>query len=245
MGLDIDALNARRAGLCQLKGGGAAHWLSSLAPQVSVGVYVLSDVAPCGPEVVGSGPFWDGTIQHRVLADNSTWVKSIAAEARRRKINVLHCSSGRLGSWQSWMQSAIQAVMPTLRGNENGLFIFGGEPSVRLPSSLASRKPARGGRQSHLALALAHRLRPWIIDGKLEILGMSSDGSDGNSGAAGAWLDSREFSVRFAQVPDEKVRRALKQFRSAEILSQLNALVKSSVFSTRSNVQDVLMIRVL
>ncbi len=243
--LDIGELNAKRTELCQLKGGGAARWLSRLAPQVHAKVFVLSDVAPLGPSVVGSGPFWDGKIPHRVLADNSTWVKALAHEARGRSLRVLHCSSGRLGSWQNWMQTAIQELQPTLRRNKSGVFIFGGEPSVRLPVRKGSRLRAqKGGRQSHLALAIAHHLRPWVLQGRIEILAMSSDGSDGNSGAAGVWMDSESFPKRFALLSTAKVERALREYRSAALLSKLGALVKAKPGSPRSNVQDVLMIRV-
>jgi glycerate-2-kinase len=239
-GLDIRELNARRSQLCQLKGGGAARWLERLAPQVKTRVFVLSDVAPFDASVVGSGPFWNGKIPHTVLADNSTWVKALESEARQRKFPILHSSSGQLGSWQSWVHSAIQKVTPTLRERRSGLFIFGGEPSVRLP---AKRSGVRGGgRQSHLALAIALRLRPWILQGRVEILAMSSDGSDGNSGAAGVWMDTQKFPERFALVSAEEVRKALREYQSASLLSKLGAMVQPRSKVPHSNVQDVLMI---
>jgi glycerate-2-kinase len=248
-GLNIEELNARRSKLCQLKAGGAARWLKVLAPQVKVRVFLLSDVAPFGAKVVGSGPFWDGKIPHTILADNSSWVRALECEARKREIPILHSSSAELGTWQSWVQSAIQKVEPTLRANQCGLFIFGGEPSVRLPAKKKANRTAqtatqKGGRQSHLALALAHHLRPWILEGRVEILAMSSDGSDGNSGAAGVWTDTKKFPKRFAQLSPKKIETALCDYQSATVFSKLNALVKPSSRSPQSNVQDVLMIRV-
>jgi glycerate-2-kinase len=248
-GLDIEELNARRSKLCQLKAGGAARWLKYLAPQVKVRVFLLSDVAPSGAKVVGSGPFWDGKIPHTILADNSSWVKALESEARKREIPILHSSSGQLGTWQSWVQSAIRKVEPTLRANRQGLFIFGGEPSVRLPAKKKGSRSLqtasqKGGRQSHLALALAHHLRPWILEGRVEILAMSSDGSDGNSGAAGVWIDPKKFPKRFALVSENKIQTALRDYQSAALFSKLDALVKPSSHAALSNVQDVLMIRV-
>ncbi|MFL5814585.1 MAG: DUF4147 domain-containing protein [Bdellovibrionia bacterium] len=244
-GLNIQELNAKRAQLCQLKGGGAARWLERLAPQVKARVFLLSDVAPFDASVVGSGPFWDGKIPHTVLADNSTWVKALESEARRRKISILHSSSGQLGSWQSWVHSAILKVTPTLRENRSGLFIFGGEPSVRLPAKKkGSRTFQKGGRQSHLALAIAQKLRPWVLQGRVEILAMSSDGSDGNSGAAGVWMDTENFPKRFALMSSGEVQKALREYQSAPILSKLEALVQPRSKASQSNVQDVLMIRV-
>jgi glycerate-2-kinase len=244
-GLDIQEMNARRSQLCQLKGGGAARWLERLAPQVKARVFLLSDVAPFDASVVGSGPFWDGKVPHTVLADNSTWVKALESEARKRKIPILHSSSGQLGSWQSWVHSAILKVAPTLRENRSGLFIFGGEPTVRLPAKKkGSQSFQKGGRQSHLALAIAQRLRPWILQGRVEILAMSSDGSDGNSGAAGVWMDTENFPKRFASMSSRQVQKALREYQSAPILSKLEALVQPRSNTPQSNVQDVLMIRV-
>jgi glycerate-2-kinase len=240
-GLDIGELNAKRSKLCELKAGGAARWLSSIAPQVHAQVFVISDVAPLGPEVVGSGPFWNGHVPHHVLADNDTLVQVIVREARKRKISVLQASSGKLGSWQSWMQTAIPKLRVALRDKKSGLLIFGGEPSVKLP---VRKRHMKGGRQTHLALALAHRLRPWILQGRVEILAMSSDGSDGNSGAAGAWLDSIRFPNRFASVDPDVVRKALEEYRSAPLLKKLGALVIASSRLPRSNVQDVLIIQI-
>lgn len=245
-GLDIHELNARRSKLCQLKAGGAARWLKYLAPRVQTQVFVLSDVAPFGAQIVGSGPFWDGQVPHRVLADNSTWVKALTAQAQNRGISILHSSSGHLGSWQSWVQSAIQELQPTLREKRSGIFIFGGEPSVRLPARNSSgHLSPKGGRQSHIALALVHRLRPWILQGRIEILAMSSDGSDGNSRAAGVYIDSEKFRKRLAQIPPEKIKFALQEFQSARFFGRLGMLVQAEPGSPRSNVQDALLIRVL
>jgi glycerate-2-kinase len=245
-GLDIEKLNARRSRLCQLKAGGAARWLSRLSPRVRTQVYVLSDVAPFGPQVVGSGPFWDGKVPHRVLADNSTWMNAITSQARKSGMPILHSSSGHLGSWQSWVHSAIQELQPTLRENRSGVFIFGGEPSVRLPArNASSRVSPKGGRQSHIALSLLQKLYPWILQGRIEVLAMSSDGSDGNSGAAGVYMDSVRFRKALAKVSEKQIATALRTYQSARFFDRLGGLVQAESRSPQSNVQDALIIRVL
>jgi glycerate-2-kinase len=73
---------------------------------------------------------------------------------------------------------------------------------------------------------------------------VSSDGSDGNSGAAGVWIDPKKFPKRFALVSENKIQTALRDYQSAALFSKLDALVKPSSHAALSNVQDVLMIRV-
>jgi glycerate-2-kinase len=242
-GLDIHELNRQRSKLCQLKAGGAAEWLHRLAPKTQAKVCMLSDVEPFGPEVVGSGPFWDGKTPHRVLASNTTLVQALRRGARARGIRVLHSSSGMLGSSEGWLKEIVKRLEPALCKNQKGLFIFGGEPSVRLsrPKALG----AKGGRQTHLALLLAESLRPWILDGRLEILAMSTDGQDGRSGSAGAWLEAEKFASFLKKTTPSRIRQALRNYDSARLLGALHALVSQNKDAPRSNVQDILMIRVL
>lgn len=184
LSLTIRELNRERSKLCELKNGGATKLLKALAPGVRARVFLISDVLPFSARYVGSGPFWDGKISHEVLADNSSWVDAIAKESRKRKLKVIHKSSGETGPWSEWVEKISRKID---RGKKrSGVLIFGGEPQVHLPAS----SKFVGGRLTHLALALLIRYFDEIRSGKVEMIFSSSDGSDGSSRSSGVRLNS-------------------------------------------------------
>src|SRR5690606_30988137 len=130
--LTIQKLNEERSKLCALKGGGAARWLKRLAPQVRAHVQVLSDVYPYGAEVVGSGPFWDGNVPHRIVADNGLLMACLRREAARMKLPVLRASALDSCSWSAWVTLVDEEYREHLAKGRSGVLIFGGEPSVDL-----------------------------------------------------------------------------------------------------------------
>jgi len=69
-----------------------------------------------------------------------------------------------------------------------GLYIYGGEPTVVLP-----KEPGQGGRNQALGLELARLFRD--EDG-ISGLVAGTDGSDGPTNAAGAFLDGDSFDAK-------------------------------------------------
>lgn len=231
---NIEEINRRRSELCLLKGGGSARWLRRLAPQVRANVNLVSDVFPFGPEVVGSGPFWESGIHHYVLADNSDFVRKYCQIAQRAGLPVLSARSGILGSWESWIRRISFQVHKAMTCREEKLLIWGGEPSISLPPFQCR---GEGGRQTHLALALVIEFHPLIASGQLEILAASTDGSDGNSGASAAFLDS----MRIYAVSLKDAKTALRNYNSASVLKKCGALIPQT--QTGTNLQDVLVLK--
>lgn len=237
--LSIEQLNVRRSRLCALKGGGSARWLKRLAPCVRrLDVKVISDVAPYPLSVVGSGPFWDGETRHVLLADNSTVVRAVAWEARRRGVGPVTTILKKTACWQEWVLCAEKWTETMLKSGGCGLLVVGGEPYV----DLSKHRPGRGGRQTHIAAALAVSLWKQIVQGRVEILCMSTDGVDGQSGAAGACLCQNSVQALASPSVFKDMARAVDHFDSATVLERIGALVPSCPSGT--NVQDVMMIRV-
>lgn len=238
--LDISELNARRGRLCQLKGGGAARWLRALAPGVGTRVEVLSDVLPFGPEVVGSGPFQAPGIRCRVLADNRTLVGAILRESHERGIPVLGVEAGRRGPWRRWVSDIVRCVSRARRARGSGLMIWAGEPQVKL----SGREAGLGGRQSHLALALALELRPWLRSGRLSLLCGASDGVDGLSGSGGVVLDRTKLQNLGDPGLSSKGEKALREMDSGGFWFReaRRALLPSRV--TGTNLQDSVLVHV-
>jgi glycerate-2-kinase len=235
--LSIAELNEQRAQYCALKGGGAARWLHRLAPKTQAEVFLISDVFPFGPEVVGSGPFFDGRIRHHVLADNRLLVQAFASVAASRDIPVLFAASGSWGHWTRWLEHLARLLIHAMQEGQPGLILLGGEPQVGLPMS-GPGCGGRGGRMTHLAAAMALQYFSLLKAGRIEILCVSSDGIDGASGAAGSCL-----TVTSRPRSRAELKKALVRFDSASILEKTGALLPSSY--TGTNVQDLIAIRLL
>ncbi len=240
--LPIQEMNQKRSQLCSLKAGGAANWLSRIAPDVRTRVHVISDVAPFGPEVVGSGPFWNGQTRHDVLADNEIYahafVRALSGGASRT------LGVGSLGSWESWirrfereveeLEKSAQAVTAPVT------LILAGEPQVDVPRHVS--RSARGGRLAQLAGGLALSFAPLFHEGRLELLAASSDGVDGRSGGAGVNLD-RARSKLWAQKPEwtRLLAQGLSSFDCGRAWQAIGALIPAQ--PTGTNVQDLVALR--
>jgi glycerate 2-kinase len=221
--LSIRDLNRERAKLCQLKSGGAAFLAGAIAPDLKIQVFAVSDVSPFGPEILGGAPFFSRNIPHILLADNTT-----LREAVNKKIKAKD-----LGFIEGSMNHVFTQIRKTVRLGKTGAFIIGCEPSLLVPL-----KHGKGGRQTHLACLLLKEFQHAIQTGKLEILCMSSDGSDGTSGGSGAML-----TANIADVTENEIDRGLQAFDSARVLKSIGALVP--ILKTATNVQDVIVIRIL
>jgi glycerate-2-kinase len=238
--MSIAELNQERAKYCVLKGGGAARWLHRFAPKTRAEVYLISDVFPFGPEVVGSGPFFDGKIKHHILAENPTLIQAFAQIAAHQGIPIVHAASGSWGHWTRWLEHLKKLLSYTLQSGQSGLILLGGEPQMDLPSTGGGR----GGRMTHLAAALARETLYLLKSEKIEILCASSDGVDGASGSAGAYLTASSFADVNDSYSRERseLQRALRSFDSASLLGRWNALLPRVY--TGTNVQDLIAIRV-
>lgn len=234
----IQRLNHERSKLCRLKAGGAYRFLREISPQTRVQVLVTSDVAPYDPELVGSGPFQGAA--HRVLADNRKFVTAVRKILNQTGERVLHHENSKLGMEAQWAREIIRQVRSLQQHGKTGVLVLGGEPQVDL--SGVSRK-SRGGRQSQLAARLALEFWAELREGSLEVLCASSDGCDGNSGAAAVDLSFRK--KREIQVLSSQLRRnlqsAIRMKNTAPFLAEQGFLIPQ--FSTGTNVQDLVMIR--
>lgn len=239
--LTIDRLNRERSKLCLLKSGGATRLLRKKAPRIRVEVFVLSDVAPFGPEVVGSGPFRG--LPHHVLASNRDLVTAAGAAgaAATRGREVLKTKHSLLGSEQEWAETLSRQIRHGLGKGRTGLLIWGGEPQVKLPKSSRKR---RGGRQSQLAARLLDVFWQEIRDGRVEILCASSDGSDGTSGAAAVHLCSFPLGAplpRRTASLQRQLKKAIARFDTAPLLRRMGLTIPS--FQTGTNLQDLVLVR--
>lgn len=189
-GLSITSINAARARLSRLKGGGLASWLQGR----EVYARVLSDVMGDSDQWVGGGPMSAVTSELPVLPD---WLGHILAAvvprpsagvplqrlAGNREAVAAVCAAGARdrGELPGDMETASTEIVHALETSEPGMLVWGGETTFALPAD-----PGRGGRCRHLALSVALRLagrRDWSL------LAVGTDGWDGTDAVAGAGVD--------------------------------------------------------
>jgi glycerate-2-kinase len=178
-GLPIERLNRLRTSLSAIKGGRLAE-----ATAARVTTLVLSDVPGADFRLVGSGPTISAKKKRDraiLLADNRTGVAAAAERARRdgARVRVLRRpieGEARVAG------SAFARELRALAGRSAGpaYLLGGGETTVAIGT-----RAGRGGRNQEFALGAARE-----IDGDegLAVLAAGSDGVDGNSDAAGAFV---------------------------------------------------------
>jgi hydroxypyruvate reductase len=124
--------------------------------------------------------------QNVILGSNQIAVEAAADRARRLGFHV-EVESG-VGGVAADLGRALAARCCAIRGASRAVpvcLISGGEPVVRLADTDVPRK---GGRNQELVLAACGQLREDDAPG-IVILSGGTDGEDGPTDAAGAWLD--------------------------------------------------------
>jgi hydroxypyruvate reductase len=135
-------------------------------------------------------------VRHTIVSSNAV-ARRAALEAGRalglRTVDLGECLTGEARA------AAVRLIAlgeATARGAPT-LFVGGGETVVTV------RGPGRGGRNQELALAAAIELERRPQSG-IEILAAATDGGDGPTDAAGAWVD-RETCARAARLGADAV----------------------------------------
>jgi hydroxypyruvate reductase len=205
-GWDIGRVNLVRCALSAIKGGRLAGYLAG-HPVLNL---LLSDVPGDAPVAIGSGllvPSRAGALAASDLARLPSWLRRLyaappplpAAEAfaairteilrSNRDARVAAAAAGRARGLavhatddlvQGEAAAAGHDLAERLLAGPPGLYVWGGETTVRLPP-----QPGHGGRCQTLALAAAQVL----AGSDIVLLAAGTDGSDGPGEDAGALVD--------------------------------------------------------
>lgn len=201
-GQDIATTNAVRRRLSTLKNGGL---LAELSGREALALFI-SDVPGNDPALIGSGllneprddplpenlPVWiaklvkdvpgarhaDALVSRHVIATLEDAIEAAcrAGESFGLRVRRAH---GRFAGDATELATRFSHELAM---GDGALHVWGGESTVRLP-----RKPGRGGRNQHLALAAARLL---VVHDDLTLLAAGTDGTDGSTTDAGALVDS-------------------------------------------------------
>jgi len=204
-GLSIEKMNRVRKAMSAVKGGGL---LSYVGGRNVTGLFI-SDVQWDDPAVIGSGLLVADENDQQAVGTMALpdWIRSLIKSrdinkpkastqvslhiiASLRDAREAAATAAEALGYQTFVSHAFISASAENAGRRlalelmdslPGVYIWGGEPSVRLPA-----QPGRGGRNQHLALSAAS-----VIEGSDDILFLcaGTDGSDGPGEDAGALVD--------------------------------------------------------
>lgn len=250
-GLPIDRLNAARASVSLIKGGGLGRAL----PDGSLAL-ICSDVDPDTPHVVGSGPTFEMSTSELALEvlDDLNWEEAFALanriRARRpheqpsRVTNIVVADNLKLlgAAAASLTKGGMRALIHPrqiegdvtdaartlfrLLPEQPVAMVAGGEPTVKL------RGNGVGGRCSELVLHLSTIMSSEGRGGT--ILVGSSDGVDGSSPAAGFVI---EGALPLKNASQAEIRDALDRSDSYPLAARLAEPIMMP--ATGNNLRDI------
>lgn len=260
-GAAISEFNTVRRKLCRLKGGGLAR----AAAPAQVRALAVSDVVGDDPAVIGSGPVspdpdsavdalavlrrlgigpaavldrlhqlagqpvppFPAVAGTTVIASAAASLEAAAGVLRRYGFTTRSLGAGIGGD--SAAAAREQAALLRQGSGQPLALVSGGETSVRLPPD----SQGHGGRNTHFALSLAVEL--WDRPG-LAALCADTDGIDGSSDAAGAFITPQLFR----QASRAEAERALRRNDSAGFFRRHGHLLETG--PTGTNVNDLRLI---
>lgn len=253
-GLPITSMNRVRKSISQIKGGG----LITVVGGRPTKVLLISDVPGDDPGVIGSGLLVPESHPIEALDDLSlpAWLSDLLPlatdnndEQSTSNIDIEIVASLRLAREAAAEKARelgyVVTVLHAHLGGEvevvgrrlgyeladawPGLYIWGGEPTVKLPES-----PGRGGRNQHLALTVAG-----CIAGNRNVcfLSAGTDGGDGPGEDAGAVVDGATVS-RGARASRLDYETCLQRADSGTFLEASGDLIHTG--PTGTNVMDIM-----
>ena len=188
-----------------------------------VRVYAISDVEGDAIGTIGSGlgdcHRANVLATSKIVASNQLARQQVVQKAAELGLEVRVNEESLYGD----VFELAATIGESLRAAEPGVYLWGGEPTIRLP-----KQPGNGGRNQSLALAVSEYLAG--ID-NISLLVAGTDGTDGPTSAAGGLVDGATWSRPAAP------RRALKEADAGTYLQKRDALFVTG--PTNTNVMDL------
>ncbi len=210
-GKKIHEINEERKKLSQVKGGK----LGELYLPAKVHCFVESDVQGNNIEVIGSSPVISKELDHSF---EIVLERSHLAKVSKKIFKDFH-----LEEVNEDIEGNIKKHLKLLASHEN-LLTYG-------ESTLRVSKKGIGGRNMHWVALMGLELMKKNI--KFEILSLGSDGIDGPTDSAGAWLDGR--------IPKDELEEAISNFDTYKLFKKYELLIQ--IGPTGYNLNDLRVIQ--
>ena len=167
-----------------------------------------------------------------IAGDNETILRGIKDDFNKNGISTEIVSSGDSGNVSEKafeFGRFIKKVMKKRKEvNTPSLFLSGGEYTVEVKGE------GKGGRNTEFVLALLHELKN--VRREFFAFSLGSDGIDGLTDAAGAWIDESTFT-RNSFITDKEIDYYLKNNDSYSFFNRIGQLIKTG--PTGTNVMDI------
>jgi glycerate 2-kinase len=206
-GKKIHEINAERKKLSQVKGGK----LGALYLPAKVHCFVESDVQGNNIEVIGSSPIFSKELPHTY--------EIILERSHLAKVSKKIFKGFHIEEINEDIEVSVKKHLSLLATHEK--LVSYGESSVRVSKS------GKGGRNMHWVALMGLELLKKNIN--FEILSLGSDGIDGPTDAAGAFLDGR--------IPKKELQDAIDSFNTYELFKKYDLLIQ--IGPTGYNLNDL------
>ena len=245
-GLAIEEINAIRQRLSTIKGG----QLASFASHLKVSNLLLSDIPANDPRFIGSGLFVKNSM-NTVASGLPNWLKQLVGsevnnEFKNRKTEVftelIATNAMLVNKIATLCDSTVnifnqvlianaeleaETIVSVISRGERGFYIWGGEPTVKLANNAG-----KGGRNQHLALLIASKIKNMA---NVIVLCIGTDGTDGNTEDAGALVDGE--TVLRGEQQGYVLDKCIVRCNSAAFLNASGDVINTG--PTGTNVMDV------
>ncbi len=216
-GLGINEMNAKRKELSQVKNGGLMKFINTR----NILQLITCDIPNENIFDVSSGPLLDNRIdltmqpQSYITQSASKLVDHLSSEVNIQSKGIFD------GSVDELIKQCALDLPPI-----GECYISGGEGTVTIPENAKGI----GGRSTHFVLALAQRIYEDDKNQDVHILSMGTDGNDGPTDAAGAYIN---YSI----YKEYRSKEYLQNFDSYHYFEKTGTLIKTG--ATQNNLMDL------
>lgn len=214
-GKNINEMNRVRKSLSRVKDGGLLNYFDTK----NIIQFITCDIPNEKLSDVSSGPLMG--------PDETTHPATFKAQSASKLID-LFCgadASRTRGEVYDCLLEDMQRDLLRALPNREELIVSGGEATINIPEN-----SGKGGRSTHFVLSFAKNLYEDENNRDIHIASFGTDGGDGPTDAAGAYLNFELFKSL-----DET--DYLEKFNSYEYFNKLGTLIKTG--PTRTNVMDI------
>lgn len=214
-GKGINEMNRERKRLSQVKNGKLLNFI----PTRRIIQFITCDIPNEKLEDVSSGPLLS-------FSNKESHPYTIKSQSASKLIeNLGHISNMIPGKIYDCSLTELMDDLEHHLPQKNSIVISGGEAPIKLPSF-----HGEGGRNTHFVLAFAHKIYTNEKNRNIHIMSLGTDGGDGPTDAAGAYLNYDLYTKLSAE-------KYLKDFNSYHYFDKLGTLIKTG--PTKTNVMDI------
>ncbi len=243
-GLNINEMNMIRKAISKVKNGGLLDYIST----DNIIQFVTCDIPNERLADVSSGPLLYTDLDYQKVSEylkkyevNVSKKSRAESEFPTYKLNSASILLGKLKKeleldynpivYDDLLENVLEDISKNLNDK---IHISGGEATLKLPS-----KCGVGGRNTHFVLAMANKLYKDTKNQSKVIFSLGTDGADGPTDAAGAYIDYSTFKKSIDQGINPV--EYMNSFDSYSYFKKIGTLIKTG--PTHSNLMDIRIIK--